>query len=158
MTAFTRALGVASALLVLAATSPAANGCPFCNAGGQTLTQEAAQATLILYGTPTNAKFDPNATFQGTTDLQIESVIKDHPFIKGKKTVTINRFIPLDKQSPKKYLVFCYVFQDKLDPYRGMPLEPNSKIAEYLKGALAVREKDAPTRLAFFFKYLDSSD
>ncbi len=146
------------ALALAIVTGARADACPFCAAGRQTLTQEAAQATLILFGTPTNAQFNPNAAFQGTTDLQIESVIKDHPFIKDKKTVTIDRYIAIDKASPKKYLVFCDVVKGKLDPYLGMPLDPNSKVAEYLKGALEVKDKDAPTRLSFFYKYLDNSD
>lgn len=136
----------------------AAWACPFCGPGRQTLTQEAAQAALIIFGTPSNPMFDPTATFQGTTDLEIESVVKDHPFISGKKKVTINRYLALDKASPKKYLVFCDVFKDKLDPYLGMPVEPDSQIADYLKGALAVREKDPTTRLLYFFKYLDHPD
>src|SRR5262249_22310711 len=97
-----RLLSALAAMLALL-TGARAEGCPFGNAGRQTLTQEAAQATLILFGTPTNAQFNPNAAFQGTTDLQIESVIKDHPFIKDKKSVTIERYIAIDKASPKKY-------------------------------------------------------
>src|SRR5262249_22621360 len=93
-------------------TGARAEGCPFCNAGRATLTQEATQATLILYGTPTNPQFNPNAAYQGTTDLQIETVIKSHPFIKDKKTVTIDRYLAIDKANPKKYLVFCDVFKD----------------------------------------------
>lgn len=138
--------------------SVASWSCPFCGPGRQTLTQEAVQAALIVFGTPTNPVFDPAATFQGTTDLEIEVVVKDHPFIAGKKKVTINRYLAIDKASPKKYLVFCDVFKDKLDPYLGMPVDPESRIAEYLKGALAVREKDATSRLSFFFKYLDHPD
>jgi hypothetical protein len=146
-----------SVVVVVIATSTSWS-CPFCGPGRQTLTQEAAQAALIIYGTPTNPVFDPAATFQGTTDIEIEAVIKEHPFIAGKKRVTINRYLAIDKANPKKYLVFCDVFKDKLDPYLGMPVDPDSRIAEYLKGALAVREKDATTRLAYFFKYLDNPD
>jgi hypothetical protein len=155
MAFFARTLAAIAAVSVASIASAA---CPFCNAGRQTLTQEASQATLILFGTPCKSTFDPNATFQGTTDLQIDVVIKSHPIIEGKKIVTIDRYIAIDKDKPQKYLVFCDVFKDKLDPYMGMPLEPGSKVAEYLKGALEVREKDATTRLKFFFKYLDNSD
>lgn len=140
------------------AASTAVGACPFCNSMRQTLTQEASQATLIIFGTPCKSTFDPNATFQGTTELQIDTVIKSHPIIEGKKLVTINRYIPIDKDKPQKYLVFCDVFKDKLDPYMGMPLDAGSKVAEYLKGALEVKDKDAGTRLKFFFKYLDNSD
>jgi ribosomal protein L31 len=156
MAFYARTLAVAA--IVAVASTASADGCPFCNAGRQTLTQEASQAALILFGTPCKSTFDPNATFQGTTELQIDVVIKSHPFINGKKIVTINRYIPIDKEKPQKYLVFCDVYKDKLDPYMGMPLDANSKVAEYLKGALEVKEKDATSRLAFFFKFLDNTD
>lgn len=147
-----------TALAVALVASTAATACPFCPSSRATLSQEAAQATLILFGTPKNSKFDPASAFQGTTDLEIESVIKDHPFVAGKKVITINRYIPIDKENPRKYLVFCDVFKEKLDPYLGMPIDPTSKVAEYLKGALALREKDTATKLSFFFKYLDNAD
>jgi hypothetical protein len=146
------------AIALVSLTAVQADACPFCNAGRQTLTQEAAQATLILFGTPTNPQVNPNGQFQGTTDLEIQTVIKPHPFIAGKKVVTINRLIAIDKENPKKYLVFCDVYQGKLDPYLGIPVDPNSKVAEYLKGAMEVKDKPAPERLAFFYKYLDNSD
>jgi len=156
MTFFARSLGAVAAVLIATAVSAA---CPFCGAATQlTLTQEAAQAALILFGTPSNPVFDPNATLQGTTDLQIETVIKSNPIIEGKKVVTINRYIPVNKDKPQKFLVFCDVYKDKLDPYMGMPVDPDSKVAEYLKGAMEARDKDATTRLKFFFKYLDSSE
>jgi len=155
MTFFFRAAAAAATLLV---ATVAASACPFCPSSRATLTQEAAQATLILFGTPTNPKFDPAGAFQGTTDLEIESVIKDHPFVAGKKVITINRYIPVDKENPRKYLVFCDVFKDKLDPYLGMPIDVGSKVAEYLKGAIAIRDRDVAARLKFFFQYLDNSD
>ncbi len=152
-----RVFGVITALALVLAMP--AIGCPLCGAlGQQTLTQEASQADLILYGTLSNSKFDPNATLQGTTEMAIKTVIKSHPFIDGKKTVTLNRYLPTDQDKPQSYLVFCSVFQNRLDAYVGMPLEANSDVAEYLKGAMDLRDKDATKRLTFFFKYLDNSD
>lgn len=155
MTFISRAMVAVASVL---AVTVVATACPFCGPGRQTLSQEAAQATLILFGTPSNPQFDPNAAFQGTTDLKIEAVIKEHPFIAGKKEIVLNRYIQVDKANPRKYLVFADVYKDKLDPYLGMPVDPESNVAEYLKGAIALKDKDVTTRLGFFFKYLDSAD
>jgi hypothetical protein len=150
------AFGLAAGLLL--AGSSGAWACPFCNSTGRTLTQEAADATFIVFGTLTNPKFDPAAQFQGTTDLVIESVVKPHDYLKGKKNIELNRYMPVDKGSSLKYLVFCDIFNGKLDAYRGVALRADSKIADYLKGALEVKNKDVVTRLRFFFQYLDSGD
>ena len=113
---------------------------------------------MILWGTPTNPQLDPAAEFRGTTDLQIETVVKDHAFLAGRKTITLNRYISVDPKNPVKYLVFCDIFNGKLDAYRGVALKPDSRIAEYLKGSLKIKDKDTPTKLAYFFQYLDSAE
>jgi hypothetical protein len=136
-----------------------ASACPFCNAQGQiTLTGEVQQADFILYGTLSNATPDPTGGFgKGTTDLKIELVIKSHEMIAGKKTLTIPRFIPPDRKD-SKFLIFFNVFNGQIDPYRGEAVPADSKLPEYLKGALSVRQKDIVTRLKYFFDYLEDPD
>ncbi len=154
-----RILGAMSlGLFVLSAAVPSAASCPFCPQAGQTLTQEVNQANLIIFGTLSNAKRDATEFGKGTTDMTIEMVVKDHAFIKDQKKVILPRYVPPDPKNPTKYLVFCEVFKGQLDPYRGEAVPPDSKIAEYLKGAIAVRDKDAATRLMYFFKYLDAAE
>jgi hypothetical protein len=153
---FTPILGVALAGYLL--TSPSAGACPFCGQAGQTLTQEVNDANMIVFGTLSDAKRDPDEFGKGTTEMKVEMVVKDDPFLKGRKTITLPRYIPLDPKNPTKYLVFCNVFKDQLDPYRGEAVAPDSKLAEYLKGAIAIRSKDAATRLRYFFDYLDSPE
>jgi hypothetical protein len=143
---------------LLLAFSAAASACPFCNSTGRTLTQEAGDAKFIVFGTLTNPKFDPAAQFQGTTDLVIEQVVKPDDYLKDKKSIELNRYLPVDKSTTTKYLVFCDIFNGRLDAYRGVALRSDSKIAEYLKGALEVKNKDIVTRLRYFFDYLDSGD
>lgn len=154
-----RVLSVVLAVILVQISSwSRAAACPFCPQAGQTLTQEVNQANLIIFGTLSNAKRDPNEFGKGTTDMTIEMVVKDHDMLKGKKTITLPRYVPPDPKNPSKYLVFCEIFNGQLDPYRGEAVPPDSKIAEYLKGAIAVREKDAPTRLKYFFNYLDAAE
>jgi hypothetical protein len=171
-----------AALFASALAAPAgAHYCPFCAAQGQTLLGELNQADFILYGTLKNAKQDPDDPTQGTTDVEIESVIKNHPYLaelKNKKVMTIPRYVP--PQDPKtKHLIFCSLYapttlfpisaigsgmvmgnwaMHKVDPYHGLPVQPDSKIPEYLKGVQEIRDKDAVTRLRFFFDYLESPE
>ncbi len=146
------------ALVGSALVSQAANACPFCGQAGQTLTQEVNDANMIVFGSLSNPKRDPDEFGKGTTEMTVEMVVKDDPFLKGRKTITLPRYIPQDPKNPSKYLVFCNIFKDQLDPYRGEAVAPDSKLAAYLKGAIAIRSKDAATRLRYFFDYLDSPE
>jgi len=153
-----RFLAPAVAGLLLAA-SPA-TACPFCTPTGTTLTGEVAQADFILFGTMKNAKLDKDdgAFNKGTTELEIEVVIKSHDAVKGKKSVIIPRYIPTTGVKDSKYLIFFNVINGKLDSYRGEAVSPDSKLPEYLKGAIEVRQKDSATRLKYFFDFLEADD
>jgi hypothetical protein len=141
-------------------TTGPAPACPFCSPTGTTLTGEIAQADFILFGTLTNAQRDPNdptAFNKGTTEMAIELVIKSHDLVKGKKSITIPRYVPPDGKN-YKYLIFFNLFNGQLDPYRGEAVPAESKLPEYLKGALEVRQKETTARLEYFFKYLEDPD
>jgi hypothetical protein len=148
--------------LLLSVNAARAEACPFCNATGTTLLGEVAQADFILYGTLSNAKPDPNdptAFNKGTTDLTIEKVIKSHEFIKDKKKITIPKYLPPETGGKEyKYLIYFNVINGQMDPYRGEPFSPDSKLPDYLAGAIEVKQKDAATRLRYFFDYLESPD
>ncbi|QEL19394.1 hypothetical protein [Limnoglobus roseus] len=170
----------AVALLALTLALGTARACPFCSVQGQTLAGEVNQADLIVLGTLKNAKQDPNDITKGTTELSIDSIVKDHPFLKGKKTLILPRYIRIDPAAANaQTLVFCGLYSTatdtaaaavgstavlvnfdryQLDPYRGDELEKDSKLPQYLKGAFAVREKDVVSRLCYFFDYLDSPE
>ncbi|HUR55156.1 MAG TPA: hypothetical protein VMZ71_13565 [Gemmataceae bacterium] len=140
-------------------SAPAA-ACPFCPTAGQTLSGEVASADFILFGKLVNPKqdtTDPTALNKGTTEMEVELVIKSHDMIKGKKTVTLPRFVPPDGKD-QKYLIFFNVFNGQIDPYRGEPVSADSKLPDYLKGAIEVKSKDTQTRMKFFFDFLESSD
>ncbi|MFO0824039.1 MAG: hypothetical protein U0792_13155 [Gemmataceae bacterium] len=140
-------------------TTAPASACPFCSPTGTTLTGEVAQADFILFGTLSNPKPDPNdpTLSKGTTDLNIELVIKSHDMVKDKKTITIPRLVRPDGKN-SKYLVFFNIFNGQLDPYRGEAVPADSKLPEYLKGAMEAKKKDLATRLRYFFDYLEDSD
>jgi len=137
--------------LGLVATSPA---CPFCTMQGQTLTGEVNQAVMVLHGKLVNAN-----EAKETTDIEIETVIKDNP-VRGKAMkLTLNRFIDLSHLTDKdRFIVFCDIFRNNIDPFRGMHLMKDSKLPEYLRGALQVKDRPIGQRLRFFFDFLDNSD
>ncbi len=148
------------AVVVGLSFTPDASACPGCGPpSGQTLTNEVAQADFILYGTLANARPDPKdpGSTKGTTDMVIDAIVKEHAMVKGKKLFTIPRFVPPDPK-PYKYMVFFNVVNGDVDPYRGVVVGTDSKLPEYVKGALEVKQKDAATRLRYFFDYLESNE
>jgi hypothetical protein len=156
-----RCLASLLAVAVFALDSPAlSSACPFCTQQGPTLTKELEQAAFVVFGTLSNPQLKelPDGTQVGTTDMQIEEVLKDHPFLKGKKTLVLPRYLPsLDPQSKVKFLVYCDVFKDRFDPYHGVPCK-TADIVKYLRGAAGLDEKDIAKRLTYFFDYLDHAE
>lgn len=144
-------------LLILSALPLLA--CPFCSMQGQTLTGEVQTVGMVLFGTLKNAKLKPNGDgIEGTTELHVEQVIKDHEIRKGQQVLTLNRYIPPDKEKNYKYLVYCDVFMGKVDPYRGVAVLPDSRVAAYLAGALKLKDAPVAERLKYFFGWLDDND
>jgi hypothetical protein len=120
---------------------------------GKTLTGEVDQASMVLYGKLT----ERNETAD-TTHLAVEAVIKDHKFRAGRKTLTLKRYVDPETAEKFHFLIFCDIFKDSLDPYRGVPVKKDSDLPRYLKGALEVQGQPIGKRLRFFFDYLDNPD
>jgi hypothetical protein len=116
---------------------------------------EARQARMVLYGSLTNSRLNPGGG--GTTDLAIEQILKDDPARGGQPVLTLPKFIPVDPKAPPKFLIFCDVYQGKIDPYRGSPVK-GPAVLDYLKGALALNDADRVTSLLYYFRFLDSAD
>src|SRR5262245_38854506 len=147
------------AVLAWSALPAGTSACPFCSMQGQTLTGDVNQASMVLVGTLANAKLDPNGDFgQGTTELHIDAVLKSHEILGNQKMIVLPRYVPSDKNTKTKFLIFCDVFKGKIDPYRGIPVAADSDIVAYLQGALGVKDKPIGERLKFFFDYLDNKD
>jgi hypothetical protein len=133
--------------------------CPFCSMQGQTLVGDIGQASMVLYGTFTNAQLNGNGQDGGTTDLAIEAVIKKHEILGDQKKITLPRYIPpAEKGAKVKFLVFCDVFKGAIDPYRGVPVAADSDMVKYLEGAMACKDKQIGDRLRFYFDYLDNKE
>jgi len=149
-----------TALLSLAVITPT-GACSFC-AGSYlkrlTLREEAAGAKLVVCGPLSNPRVDPNnPTAGGMTDLGVESVLKDDPWLKGRKVITLPRYTFVDAKNPPRYVVFCDLLKDRLDPYRG-ELVKSDAFLTYMRGTVAIDAKDTVAVLRHAAKFLDSED
>src|SRR5579864_2080414 len=115
--------------------------CPFCSQDKiPTLAGDYNQAPMVLVGTFTNAK-----VADGTTDFVIDQVLKTHDFlkgpkvktVKGKKVITLPKYLP---QIKNQFVIFCDIFKDQIDPYRGVEVQAGSELVDYLKGAANLKD------------------
>ncbi len=132
------------------------SACPFCSEErGPTLVGDFNQATMVLVGTFSNPMLGKGGLEDGTTDFNIEQVLKSNDIIKNKKIITLPRYLP-DKKN--KFVVFCDVYKGNIDPYRGVEVQPNSDLVKYLTGAVAHKEKNSAERLRYCFDFLNSAE
>jgi hypothetical protein len=144
---------------VCLAGSATARCCPFCSQDKiPTLSGDYNQALMVLVGTFTNAKLA-----EGTTDFVIEKALKSNAFLKGnkvkmvdgKQVITLPRFLP---QAKNKFIIFCDVYKDMIDPYRGVELQDKSDLVQYLTGATSLKDRPLGERLRYCFDHLNSPD
>src|SRR5437764_1476106 len=113
----------------------AAPACEFCGMQGQTLTTQVDQASLVLYGTFSDAKTkkdgDGNDLADGTTVFNIETIVKKHKILADDKKVTLARYISADTEKKYKFLIFCDVYKGNVDPYHFIAFKPDSDVAKY---------------------------
>ncbi len=142
-------------VLLLLSPFPVA-ACSLCGGNLQqtpTFRQEAAGPTarLILYG----SLHDPQVS---STKLRLLQVLRDDPFRGDAKEITIPRFLPVsDPKNPPYYLVFCDIFDKKLDVYRGVQIR-SAEGLDYVNKVLKLDPKDPGGNLAFFANYLEHPD
>lgn len=156
-------LTVATCLIgtVLFTSTPAAMACPFCAQMGRTLLDEIGDADMVVYGRLSEAKSIPDALPgqpDGSTKLSVDTILKDHPLLKARpRELLLERYIPLADEDDIHFLMFAEVEGNKIDPYRGMPVEDPALIS-YLVGGRAALTASPGDKLAYFFTYLDHPD
>src|SRR5262249_36601458 len=125
--------------------------------GSSTLRQKADQSKMVLYGAAINPRLN-NDRLTGTTDIKILARLRVDPILGNRDTITVPRYVPGDPKNPPKYLVFCDVFDGKIDPYLGLPAR-TPKVVDYLSGAMKLDLKDRSKALLNYYQYfLDSDD
>jgi hypothetical protein len=150
---FTRRI-ICLGLAAFAYLTPALSASPYCCDGEKSLPLVAQfdEAQIVLFGHFENARAAANG---GMTDFVIERVYKDHPMIKGQKTLALPRFV----NEPKtKYIIFCDVFKGKIDAYKGTALVDDGEMVKYIEGIMKMKGKSQPERLRFAFDYLTSPE
>lgn len=144
---------------VLAALPCPAPSCSLCgNYQSPTFREEARlpSSRLILAGTLQNPRVGPGGT--GMTELHISSVLRKDDWLAGRKVVEVPHYLAVnDAKNPPRFLVFCDVFKNNFDPYRGIPIKGEETV-EYVKKAIALDPKDRVHNLTFFFNYLENDD
>jgi len=122
-----------------------------------TLTQDFQKRSMVLVGVIANADKEKEST-----EFVIDQVLKSNEYlgsqkvktIDGKQVLTLPRYLPDAKN--KKYIVFLDIDRGKIDPIRGVELKDGSELIAYLKGAVALKDRD--DQLRYFFKHLNSPD
>ena len=150
---------ILTGLLALLVVAPAeSRACSLCQKdllNSLTFRQEAAlkEAKIILLGS-----VEKSDLTNGTSKIRILSVVRSDPFLKDDKSIELPKYIPVpDPKDPPKFLIYCDVFQNKLDPYRGINVT-SEETAKYLKGALALDQKETAKNLLYYFDYLEHRD
>jgi hypothetical protein len=151
---------ILSGLLLASLTPTLAQACSLCASmqKAPTIREEASQTTarLILLGTAQNARYTGGAT--GITDFHISAVLRSDPYLGKKKMIELPRYLAgNDPKNPPKFLIFCDIYMDKLDPFRGIPVKSDD-VAEYVRKALALDPKKSTEKLEFYFHYLEHAD
>jgi hypothetical protein len=159
-------LGVLGLLLLLGpGPVPACSLCPGLIKEQNTLGEEMEKARLVLYGKVLQSTLDPGLgknPGMGRSEFQIDRILRDDPFLTNKKAVVLERYVPvLNPKDPPRFLVFCDVFRDRLDPYLGRPVKSDT-VVDYLEGAFPLRTKkdikDRLQTLLYYFKFFDHPD
>jgi hypothetical protein len=144
---------ILTALLALAAWTLPVLACPFCmDERGPTLVGDFDQALLVLYGHFGKVHGDGD---EKSSDFVIEQVLKSHDIVKGKGTVRLPKAI---ERPESKFLLFCDVYKDRIDPYRGIEVTSGSELLKYLTGAMTTKAKSQPDRLRYCFDFLNSPE
>lgn len=136
--------------------------CSLCGPGARstdTLRQEMERAKIVVYGKVANPRFAQGGVpGAGITDLHIERVLKHDPFIADKKTIQLERYLPIiDAKDPPRFIVFCDLARDRLDAYHGRQVR-SAAVLDYLDGAKAYQGKSRVEALQYYFRFVDHAD
>ncbi len=147
------ALPLLLALVLVAAVPGPVRPCSLCGANlrqAPSIREDAAQSTarVIAIGVPRTPRDSQ------TSVLEVSELLRDDPAAGKPKAIDLGRYIP---NSDTRFLVFCDIFKDKLDPFRGIPLR-SAEAVDYARRVLKLDPKDTATNLVFYFRYLDHPD
>ena len=145
---------MAAVLMANLLLAPATQACPFCEAEGQTLTSELKPAKMVIAVRVLSSDIDKDIS-----TVEIDAIVKDHDF-RGKQTkLSLSRYLdPMPLGEKGRLLLFCDVHKGKIDAYRGMFLKEGSKLPEYCRELLKIKDDPTTKRLNALFAYLAHPD
>ncbi len=143
--------------LVFLVPSPAP-ACSLCGTMARrvSLTQELAEASVVVYGHLANPKLDFK-TGGGTTEFHFDNILKDDPAFPKQKMILLSRYLPvIDPKESPRWVMFFRVPTKELQPYNGRQLSSPA----VLEFAVALtRYRDNPAEMLHFAaKHLDNAD
>jgi hypothetical protein len=115
------------------------------------------EADVIVFGQLENARQKGNGL--GETDLTVLEVLKPHPLIKGRKVLTLPRYLPRpDPKKPYTFVVSGKVKQNQLDFQEYVEIENNPRSLAYIRGCLKHDPKKPVEMLRYYLDHLEDSD
>jgi hypothetical protein len=153
---FTLRTSLVVACVILGPLASLARACGFAESVSvTTLRQHCSDSKIIFFGKIEASKEGPDGT--GTTDIAIVERLKTDPALGDRKTIRIERYIPIpDPKNPQHFLLFADVMDGEVDVYRGIP--GSKALADYVKGLLAIDAEDRVKLMRYAFDYLDHKD
>lgn len=151
------------ALGLLSLVSAPISACSLCGSAARRIafSQEWDRSQVVVVGRAVASRLTVNPGAlpgSGSTDFEIETVLKSHPFLGKKREVTLNCYIPvLDPKAPAVFLAFFDVSQEKLD-FQAARQVRSKAIVAYLDGAQALRGKSRVDLLLYYSRFLDHED
>jgi hypothetical protein len=139
--------------LVAATRVPA---CSLCGANlrqSPTIRQEAAQDTAKMILICTVPKQDRTGEEGTTTLLAITDVLRSDPLLGKRKTLSVRQY----PAEGSRLLVFCDVYKNTFDAYRGVELKTDTAV-EYARKVIKLDPRDRVRQLLFYANYLENPD
>jgi hypothetical protein len=156
-----RSTGLPLIIGVLFGTPPWVAAMGFSCSNPKTLREVAVEADVIVYGTIANpglVGWDGKQRLPEKAAVHIHQVIKGHRILKQRKVILFDCSSPIENpKRPRRYLLFFDVCNGKLAPCWDVD-DCSPGIADYLKGAMALDQKDRPKALRYFSRYLETPD
>lgn len=143
-------------LTFLMAVAAPVSACSLCGANlrqAPTIRQEAAQETARMILICTVPRQERTGQEGATTLLAIEDVLRSDPLLGKRKTLAVRQY----PAEGSRLLVFCDVYRNSFDPYRGIELKSDAAV-EYARKVLRLDPRDRVRQLLFYADYLENAD
>ncbi len=110
----------------------------------KTFAEEIDECAFVLHGTFTNVQV---GVPEGTTDLNVMTVIKDHEKVAGRKVVVIPKELPAladpKKSTPPEFIMFGQIINEQIVPVRIIEVNDKDLVPYFVESAKQWKSKQA---------------